>query len=234
MNLDDMKKMYCIGPDLIPADGPVTVEISRFDSEEVPARPAKNGLPAMPAGWRHLVYFRGWDLPLRLNNQKIDAIKAATGMTDTEDLVGQLIMLQTLPVTKFGTTELDVIILAARAKPGQKAITQNQAARNNQLGPGVDEKPKLPASRDIRPIGPDIAKKLVAQLKLKSTNYDAMLKWLRANDADAAAAMSGVELHEIPAWTLASAKYYMDSLNMPPELVQPPKHEETIEIAVPF
>ncbi len=127
----------------------------------------------------------------------------------------------------------DITAIAAEVEGGTRKPPPGCVLRA--LGSGSGDEPlSLPASRDIRPIGPDIAKKLVAQLKLKSTNFDQMLKWLRANDADAATAMSGVELHEIPAWTLASAKYYMDSLNMPPELVQPPKQEETIEIDVPF
>lgn len=242
ISLDDMKKVYCIGPEHVPADGPIAVEIRAFDSEETPARPAKNGLPAMPAGWRHMVYFRGWDLPLRLNNAKIDALKVAGGSADTDDLIGQIVLLQTMPVMKFGQTEMDVIILGVRAKPGTKALNQHQAFGPAAIGPASSNKQLQAAKpKDTRPIGP-ISKVLDAKLKLVKSTPDMLLSWAKVNDQELYEAIHGKTMDDYPAWTLLNIKYYLDNKDAPAGLegksvvhdpesdAAPPAHE----IDVPF
>jgi len=218
-DLRTLKQVYCIGPEHIPA-GSVVVEISGWDSEPVVYK--ENGQSVTKT--RHQLYFKGWPLPLRLNNTRVDALMASCGVTDTEELVGKKIKLIVGPVTKYGETVLDIMIHHAPVGanvPAEGYINPFVAHAGRQLSAGATSTPTpLPpaAQRDARPIGAALAEKMLAKLKEQGIELGKLLSFAKVNDYDLWEAIYGKDVADFPAWTMQSIKQAMDAMKVPPEL----------------
>lgn len=231
-----LKKVYKIGPTMVPADDPICVEIAYFDQSEAEGTSGtyiKNEL-----------FLKGWKLPLGLNNKAIDALVTALGTRDTDEMQGRKIMLQTQMDTIYGESKLVVKILPVKPRPNMPMVTQNQmVAALSAVDPSPPAKALPPKSKDIRQIGEDNALKVQAKLKLNKTTFDKALNWIKINDRESHDAMVGKEVSEIPAWTLPAIGYYLESLKTDPALISaPPKQSDpesdapppAFEIDVPF
>ena len=100
---DQFKKRYAMEPgDLGNQSGFTIAVIEKVDSEEYLDR--KN-----IAQVRHQLYFAGYEYPLRLNNTRIDVLKALFGL-DTETAAGKKVALLCAASQSYGETEITINI----------------------------------------------------------------------------------------------------------------------------
>jgi hypothetical protein len=98
-----MKKKYSIGQEDLPVPTGTIVQIIAVESETMEGRDGADFQV-------FTLVLAGWRVGYRLNNTKIDTLVAILGTHETDLWVGKKIMLALQPVTKFGKTEMDVVI----------------------------------------------------------------------------------------------------------------------------
>lgn len=235
MDLRQLKQVYSLGPEHIPA-GSAVVEISGWDSEPVTYK--ENGRDVQKM--RHLLYFRGWPLPLRLNNTRVDALMASCGVTDTEELKGKKIKLITAPTTKYGETVLDIMIHHAPVGPNVPAdafVNPYTAQAGRQLGaagsPTAAALPPKVQERDTRPIGAALAERMLKKIGEEGTELGKILSFAKINDYDLWEAIYGKDVADFPAWTMQSIRQVMDAMKLPSELAGSTQ-AKPLEIDCPF
>ena len=97
-----LKTRYCIEHSDLPSQQATIVQIVGIDKEYFEG---DDGIQKE----RSIIFFHGWRLPLRINNTRLDTLIAILG-GETDLWIGKKIMLAAMPVSKFGRTEMDVVI----------------------------------------------------------------------------------------------------------------------------
>ncbi len=194
----DFKKKYKLDFDDLPNQASANiVVIEKIDQEEFDS-PIPNTRPVQYEKLnRTVLWLVGWDVPLRLNNRRIDAICEAYG-ENPDDAVGKKIVLLSQRVEKFGKLEWDIVIHPHMPDPAtpptpipsrlatkdvnrlRLAMTSGVVLAALPAGPGSNGAASgggafVPANRGL---GVDAAVKLIALLEERQWTWDKLVKAL--------------------------------------------------------
>lgn len=193
----DFKKKYKLDFDDLPNQASANIvviekiELEEFDAAIPNTRPVQYEKQT-----RTVLWLVGWDVPLRLNNRRIDAICEAYG-ENPADAIGKKIVLLAQKVEKFGKLEWDIVVHPHTPDPATPAtpIPARLATKDvNRLrlamssgvvlaalpaGPGINGAASggafVPANRGL---GVDAAVKLIGLLEERQWSWDKLVKAL--------------------------------------------------------
>lgn len=183
MNVKELKTKYCLDPDDLPNKSGVNIlTIVGLESEAY----NDNSNPRGPKKMRHNLWFREMQLPLRLNNTRLDILARLLG-EETDHWKGRKIGLFIAAVSEFGKTKLTILI----------DLNVQDAA------PGTGNPQQLPGSappvmsKPDAPIGDANAERFRMALAEQGAKYDDFLLWLKKTDRPQHDATIGLDLADL-------------------------------------
>lgn len=242
-NINKLMTRYSLEIDDLPdPQGVNIVKVHRFDSEEYSA--TENGRPINKI--RHLVYFEGFKLPLRMNNTRLKVLASILGSEQTEDWYSRKIGLQVGVVSSYGEVKQTVVIYPMAVDQNAPAVFQRgvhrvQAAPTHNALPQITPPgsiaqsagalPAGPGGQNVSPtaagpIGKDSAAKMLWALKSRGKTWQDLLDHLKRSGADQGC--QGVMPYEVPGHVIPWYQQYCRGFPAMTQIDQAPFITKTI------
>lgn len=181
MNVKELKTKYCLEAEDLPNKNGINV-LSIVDLERSTFT-ANEGGRQVPKTRTNL-WFRELQLPLRLNNTRLDILEKLLG-SETDHWKGRKIGLFIAAVSEYGKTKLTILIdLQVHDAPGP------------QIGSGPVTQGQIVAKPDA-PIGDANAERFQLALAEQGAKYDDFLLWLKRVDRPAHDSTIGMDLADL-------------------------------------
>jgi len=204
MDASQLKDAYHIGPAELPSPTGTVVEIAGVDSEYYVGNQDGRQVDKV----RHLLWFKGCRLPLRLNNTRVDLLMGMLGK-ETDAWVGRKIGLFVGAANHYGKTEPSVFIhvqavddlpvsewperYRQRGQLGGRAAAFGAIGQGNSaFGTGFSQRahgaaPQLPTpAANAATFGKDRAAHILALLKQRGKSWDDLVSHLKRGGVEIA------------------------------------------------